>query len=241
MCSYNKTHPSPSGRVRAQEQTDGVSGEPVCSRVDRDDYAIADCVDRGALGRLRGRCPSAPILLSRESFLQRRTGSPWPLQAKPRRAREGRDPPAAVPPCRSHRDRWCRSMSNRQREKQHGRRSERELSLHVQAEGPTPRPPRSPPRFLRSRRPFRSTPGVFCFGSFFNNTSCGAARNTFFCYAARTARRIPPYRWVAYCPSRFSCYSEAPRGHKTKRGLHFHQLAWVDSNYRPHAYQASYR
>ena len=24
---------------------------------------------------------------------------------------------------------------------------------------------------------------------------------------------------------------------KTKRGFYFHQWAWVDSNYRPHAYQ----
>ncbi len=30
-------------------------------------------------------------------------------------------------------------------------------------------------------------------------------------------------------------------GTKTKRGFHFQQWAWVDSNYRPHAYQAPQR
>ena len=32
--------------------------------------------------------------------------------------------------------------------------------------------------------------------------------------------------------------SEAPTTHMCSRGNDFHQWAWVDLNYRPHAYQA---
>ncbi len=40
-------------------------------------------------------------------------------------------------------------------------------------------------------------------------------------------------------PSRPSCYSKTPEGPKALRGFYLIQWAWVDSNYRPHAYQIS--
>ena len=42
----------------------------------------------------------------------------------------------------------------------------------------------------------------------------------------------------AYGVSYLFSYSKSPAGHNAVRGLHFQQWAWVDSNYRPHAYRA---